>query len=100
MAAKEAELGFTQISEILNVPGAVLAGPLPPGLQVYTTFQAARSAATASAEAASFIKFLTTPSAAAVIKTKGMDPFDSRAPGAAGRPLAQGEAPHRTACRP
>src|SRR6185503_4909727 len=29
----------------------------------------------------------------AVIKTKGMDPFDSRAPGDAARPLAQGEAP-------
>ena len=93
VAAKEAELGFTQISEILNVPGAVLAGPLPPELQVYTTFQAARSAATASAEAASFIKFLTTPSAAAVIKTKGMDPFDSRTSGSAGAPLPQGEAP-------
>ena len=32
VAAKEAELGFTQISEILNVPGAVLAGPLPAGV--------------------------------------------------------------------
>lgn len=72
VAAKEAELGFTQISEILNVPGAVLAGPLPAALQVYTTFQAA-SAATASPAAAAFIKFLTAPEAAAVIKTKGME---------------------------
>ena len=29
VAAGEAELGFTQISEILNVPGAELLGPLP-----------------------------------------------------------------------
>jgi 4-carboxymuconolactone decarboxylase len=75
VAAKEAELGFTQISEILNVPGAVLAGPLPAGLQVYTTFQAATSAASASPAAAAFIKFLVAPAAAAVIKTKGMEPI-------------------------
>ena len=77
VAAKEAELGFTQISEILNVPGAMLAGPLPAELQVYTTFQASTSA-TASPAAATFIKFLTAPSAAAVIKTKGMEPSESR----------------------
>lgn len=72
VAANEAELGFTQINEILNVPGAMLAGPLPAGLQVYTTFQAAASA-TASPTAMTFIKFLTAPAAAAVIKTKGME---------------------------
>lgn len=77
VAAKEAELGFTQISEILNVPGAMLAGPLPAGLQVYTTFQAATST-TASPAATTFIKFLTAPSAAAVIKTKGMESISSQ----------------------
>ena len=41
VADKKAELGFTQISEILNVPGAVFAAPLPPEVQVYTTFAAA-----------------------------------------------------------
>ncbi len=73
VAAGEAELGFTQISEILNVPGSVLAGPLPAELQVYTTFQAAVSTASTSPTAAAFIKFLTAPAAAGVIKTKGMD---------------------------
>ena len=29
VAEKKAQLGFTQISEILNVPGAMFAGPLP-----------------------------------------------------------------------
>ena len=93
VAAGEAEIGFTQISEILNVPGSVLAGPLPAEVQVYTYFQAATRITTTSPAAAAFIKFLTAPSAAAVIKTKGMDPFDSRAPGDAGRPLAQGRTP-------
>ena len=78
VAAGEAEIGFTQISEILNVPGAVLAGPLPAGLQVYTSFQAATSTTTNSPAAAAFIKFLTSPAAAAVIKTKGMQLPDSR----------------------
>jgi molybdate transport system substrate-binding protein len=41
VAEKKAELGFTQISEILNVPGATFAAPLPPEVQVYTTFAAA-----------------------------------------------------------
>ena len=76
VAEKKAELGFTQISEILNVPGAVLAAPLPPEVQVYTTFAAAASP-NASAAARRFIAFLTSAQAAPVIKSKGMEPFDS-----------------------
>ena len=41
VADRKAEIGFTQISEILNVPGATFAGPLPRDVQVYTTFAAA-----------------------------------------------------------
>ena len=75
VAAGEAEMGFTQISEILNVPGAALLGPLPRDLQVYTTFQAAVSAsARAAAPARAFIAFLQTPAAAALITAKGMEP--------------------------
>lgn len=74
VAAREAELGFTQVSEILNVPGAELAGPLPPGLQVYTSFQAAVSSTSRSAAAAqAFIAFLASAEAAPVIKAKGME---------------------------
>lgn len=75
VAEGEAEIGFTQISEILNVPGVVLAGPLPPELQVYTVFEAAVGSSAASAAAAqSFITFLTSAAAVAVIKEKGMEP--------------------------
>lgn len=38
-----AELGLTQISEIVGVAGVELAGPLPPELQVTTVFSAAVS---------------------------------------------------------
>ena len=75
VAKGEADLGFTQISEILPVEGAVLAGPLPPEVQVYTIFTAAVAASTKDPAAAqTFIKFLTAPAAAPVIKAKGMEP--------------------------
>jgi molybdate transport system substrate-binding protein len=75
VANGEAELGFTQISEILPVAGAELAGPLPPGVQIYTVFPAAVGAGASDAAAAqSFIKFLTAPAAAPVIRAKGMEP--------------------------
>ncbi|MEO8678301.1 MAG: substrate-binding domain-containing protein [Vicinamibacterales bacterium] len=73
VAAGEAELGFTQIPEILPIAGAELAGPLPAELQVYTVFGTAIAAASKqSAAAAAFIRFLTSPTAASVINAKGM----------------------------
>jgi len=72
VAEKKADLGFTQISEILNVPGAMFAGPLPSEVQVYTTFAAAASPA-ASTAARQFITFLTSAPAAQVIRKKGME---------------------------
>jgi molybdate transport system substrate-binding protein len=75
VARSEAELGFTQISEILPVAGAELAGPLPPELQIYTGFPAAVGASAKAPQAAkALLDFLRTPAAAAVIKAKGMEP--------------------------
>ena len=96
VAEKKAELGFTQISEILNVPTATFAAPLPPEVQVYTTFAAAISARTASGDRARrFIAFITRPEAATVMKQKGMEliPPDRLPPiGAAQLTPAQREA--------
>lgn len=59
VAKGEAELGLTQISEIVDVPGAMLAGPFPPELQVYTVFTAAVSAvASDPAAARAFVQHL------------------------------------------
>jgi molybdate transport system substrate-binding protein len=52
VANGEAEIGLTQISEIVDVPGAELAGPFPPELQVYTVFTAAVSVAAGDPAAA------------------------------------------------
>lgn len=74
VAEGEAELGFTQISEILPIAGAELAGALPAELQVYTVFGTAVAAGSKqSTAAAGLIKFLTSPAAGAVIKAKGME---------------------------
>ncbi len=74
VAKGEAELGFTQVSEILPVAGAELAGPLPPEVQVYTVFSGAVGAgARQPAAAEAFLKFLTAPAAGPVIRAKGME---------------------------
>ena len=78
VASGEAELGFTQVSEILPHPGVELAGPLPPELQVYTTFEAVVSSSSREPEAARrWIRFLTGPVAAPVIRAKGMEPRET-----------------------
>ena len=70
-----AELGIHQISEIVPVKGVVLVGPLPKEIQNTTTYAAALSAAAKSKDAAAaFIKALSGPAAATVLKEKGMEP--------------------------
>lgn len=73
VADKKAELGFTQISEILHVPGATFAAPLPPEVQVYTTFGAAAKP-NAPSSAAQFIAMLAAMDAA-IVRKVGMEPI-------------------------
>ena len=71
----KAEIGLTQISEILPVAGAEFAGPLPPEIQQYTIFPAAIGAPAAQAEAGKgLLKFLKSPDAAEVLRAKGLEP--------------------------
>jgi molybdate transport system substrate-binding protein len=75
IANGEAEIGMTQISEILPYSGAELVGPLPSTIQLTSSFGAAAAANAAQPEGAvALIKFLTGPGAAAVFKAKGLDP--------------------------
>jgi molybdate transport system substrate-binding protein len=75
VAEGKAEFGLTQISEILPIEGAELAGPLPPDIQEYTVFPGAVSAGAAQPDAAkALLKFLTSPEAVKVIKAKGLEP--------------------------
>jgi molybdate transport system substrate-binding protein len=75
VANGEAELGITQISEILPYAGAELVGPLPAEVQLYTVYPAAVAADTKEPDAAkALIKFLTAPAAVTVLKAKGLSP--------------------------
>src|SRR5262249_54974691 len=75
VANGEAELGITAISEILPYGGSEVVGPLPAEIQFYSVSAAALAANTPEPEAAkAFIKSLTTPAAAAVLKAKGLTP--------------------------
>jgi molybdate transport system substrate-binding protein len=71
----EAELGITQMSEILGIPRVELAGPLPPELQQTTVFPAGIASAARQPEAANaLLKFLASPEAARVLKAKRLEP--------------------------
>jgi molybdate transport system substrate-binding protein len=75
VANGEAEIGMTQISEILPYAGAELVGPFPKEIQLTTSFAAAVGTNARETEAAkALIKFLTGPNAAEVFKAKGLDP--------------------------
>jgi molybdate transport system substrate-binding protein len=75
VAEGKAELGITQISEILPVAGAEVAGPLPRDVQQVTAFPAAVSTTAKEPDAArALLKYLATPEAAGVMKSKGLEP--------------------------
>lgn len=75
VAKGDVEIAVISIPYILAEPGAELVGPLPKELQQYTVYTAGVGAAAKQPEAAkALIKYLTTPAATSVIKSKGLDP--------------------------
>jgi molybdate transport system substrate-binding protein len=71
----EAELGLHQISEIVPVKGVTLVGPLPKEIQNTTTYAAGLSSSTQSkAAATALLQLFSGPEAAAVLKSRGMEP--------------------------
>ena len=75
VARGEAEIGMTQISEILPFAGAELVGPLPAEIQNHIHVSAATGAGSKQSDAAkALLKFLATPDAARVMKVKGLEP--------------------------
>jgi molybdate transport system substrate-binding protein len=76
VASGEAEIAVQQVSELLSVIGAEFVGPFPPELQLVTIFSAGVSASSKEPKAAkAFIDFLAAPTAASVIKAKGLQPI-------------------------
>jgi molybdate transport system substrate-binding protein len=66
---------LTLVSEMLGVPGLTLLGPLPPPLQTYVTFTAARGAtATDPGSADRVLQVLGGPEVAAQLPRFGLEP--------------------------
>ena len=75
VARGDAEIGFQQTSELIGVPGIVLAGPLPPTVAFETLFAGAiATAARDPVGAADFLAHLASPETEAVKRRNGMAP--------------------------
>ena len=76
VASGEAELGFQQLSEFLDVPGIDIVGTLPQEIQSLTRFSCGVCAlATNEAGARDLIFYLTSPEADASKRRHGMEPI-------------------------
>jgi molybdate transport system substrate-binding protein len=79
VARGEAELGFQQLSEFLDVPGIEVAGPLPPEIQSLTLFSCGVGArASNEAGARDLIDYLTSAEADDAKRRHGMEPPRAR----------------------
>jgi molybdate transport system substrate-binding protein len=68
-------LGFQQHSEMMNVPGIDVLGPMPPGCAIVSTFSAGLCAASTQPEAVrELIDFMQSPAAAEAKRRHGMEP--------------------------
>jgi molybdate transport system substrate-binding protein len=79
VARGEAEIGFQQVSELINVPGITFVGTIPSEIQPMTFFAGALTSTTKQPEAASaLIRLLASPEAAPVISKAGLTPLSGR----------------------
>lgn len=75
VADGRAELGFQQLSELMNLPGIDVLGPLPPAIQTLTVFSGGVCAAGADATASrALLDFLASPLTAETKREHGMAP--------------------------
>ncbi len=75
VAEGRVELGFQQLSELLHLPGIDVLGPLPPGIQILTTFSAGLSVTSIQPlEVGALLDFMAAPAAAEIKRRHGMDP--------------------------
>jgi molybdate transport system substrate-binding protein len=75
VARGEVELGFQQLSELMHLDGIDVLGPLPPAVQVVTTFSGGVGVRSANPVAArAFLAHLASPSVSDVKRRHGMEP--------------------------
>lgn len=74
VARGQVELGFQQLSELMPLEGITIVGPLPPAIQIVTTFSAGICTASDQAEAVrAMLVDMNTPEAAVIKRRHGMD---------------------------
>ncbi len=75
VAKGEADMAVQLITELIRVRGIELVGPLPAEVQNYIVLTAGVGAQAKEPQSATdFLQFLTAPTAASVIKAKGLEP--------------------------
>jgi molybdate transport system substrate-binding protein len=75
VADGRAALGFQQLSELMNLAGISVLGPLPDAIQTLTTFSGGVCAASVQrGAAAALLEFLASPRVAAIKHESGMEP--------------------------
>ena len=75
VAGGEADLGFQQLSELLNVDGIAILGLLPEAIQGTTTFSGGIARASTQAERVrEVLAFMASPAVASIKRRHGMEP--------------------------
>jgi molybdate transport system substrate-binding protein len=74
VARGEVALGFQQLSELMHLQGIDVLGPLPPAIQITTTFSAGVCVAATQPDAArALLAFLASPEVAPIKQRHGME---------------------------
>lgn len=75
VADGQVELGFQQLSEMMNLPGIDVLGPLPAEIQIITTFSAGLCVTSTRPDAVrALLAFLVAPAVAGIKQRNGMAP--------------------------
>ena len=75
IARGDVELGFQQLSELMHLEGIDVVGPMPPGLEIVTTFSGGVCTASPQADTArSLLDFIRSPAADHAKRRHGMQP--------------------------